>query len=198
MKRAAILTLVGLSIPAHSLLAQSHRDPVPSLFEPTLELARIQALADPAAVDSNAPQPITFGGWVRPVKWISLGTAAGLAVLGFVLKEQADDRFERLQFLCAQDPDDCRDRNPDGSYRNPELESLFQEVLGRDDQARLSLIAANVSFAASVALFIIDFQRDDGPDDIPYEPPPNRPTENGRGLELSLYPGTLTLKYFID
>lgn len=199
MRRTTLLLALALSTPASTLFAQSGQDPLASLFASARHAAKLRAHTQPAMPDSLGPQPIHFGSWVRPAKWVSLGTAAGLAALGFVLKEQADDRFERLRSLCNQDPVNCRDRDSDGSYSDPQLESLFQEVLDRDAQARLSLIASNVSFAASVAFFIIDFQRDDGPGNIPYDPPsPDDGDPEDRGLELSLGPNALTLRYFIN
>lgn len=159
-----------------------------------------QSLQDEKA--SNGPETSTTAGflplprlgpWIGYAKWGSLGTAAGLATLGFLLKENANSKFDRLVRRCEVNPQLCRERNPDGSYAHPELEDLFQDVRRRDRQAQLSLIAGQVSFGLSLALFIFDWQQGGEPGNIPYEP---EPEEDSR-LELRALPGELSLRYYI-
>jgi len=126
------------------------------------------------------------------VKWFTLGTSVALGAIGFRLHSQADDAFAELEQSCNADPDNCRDRNPDGSYRDQRLESLYGKVLDKDDQARLSLLGAHISFGASVVLFIVDFQKNSRPSDIPYDPEAER-----SALRLSVAAGEVTLRYYL-
>lgn len=138
------------------------------------------------------PLPLPdYGPWVGVTKWLTLGTAAGLGALGFSLHADANDTFAELERACEADADNCRSRAPDGSYSDPRLESLYQNVLDKDAQARLSLIGAQLSFGVSVLLFIVDFQKDEGPGDIPYDPD----DEQSR-FQLSAVPGEVTLRYY--
>ena len=93
--------------------------------------------------------------------------------------------------LCEADPANCRALNPDGSYEDPLLESLYQNVVDRDRQARFSLIAAEVNFGVSVLLFIVDFQKSAGPRDIPYDPDNKK-----AALRLTAKSGELALRYY--
>lgn len=133
-----------------------------------------------------------YGGWVGVVKWLTLGTSVGLGAVGFTLHNQGDDAFAELERGCNADPDNCRDLNPDGSYRDQRLESLYQRVLDKDDQARLSLLGAHISFGVSVVLFIVDFQKGSRPSDIPYDPEAER-----SALRLSVAAGEVALRYYL-
>jgi len=155
-------------------------------FPPPIDLE----LADAAAGFPPLPK---YGGWVSVVKWLTLGTSVALGALGFRYHNQADDAFAELEQACKDDPDNCRARNPDGSYRDPRFESLYQNVLDKDDQARLSLLGAHISFGASVVLFIADFQKGNRPSDIPYEPEARQ-----SALRLSVAPGELVVRCYIN
>ncbi len=146
-----------------------------------------------AAESATLPSLPRLGGWVGVAKWLSLGAAAGFGALGFSLHDDANDSFQELTRRCESDPDNCRRRTAGGAYADPTLEALFQDVLDTDRQARASLIAGQVSFAASVAFFIIDFSRGGEPGDIPFDPE----SEPSR-LQLSVLPGELALKYYIE
>lgn len=145
-----------------------------------------------AASATSLPLP-KYGGWVGVTKWVSLAAATGFGALGFALHNRADDSFDELETFCTADPDNCRRINPDGSYADSRLESLFQDAVDRDNQARLSLVAAEVSFGLSVLLFIVDFQKHRTPENIPYEPE----EQEGR-LRLSIRPGELAFKYYFE
>ena len=145
-----------------------------------------------AASAALLPQ-LKYGGWVGVTKWVSLAAATGFGTLGFALHNSADESFDKLETLCTQDPETCRRLNPDGSYADSRLESLFQDAVDRDDQARLSLVAAEVSFGLSVLLFIVDFQKHRTPENVPYEP-----EEEESRLRLSVRPGELSFKYYLE
>ncbi len=191
-KRLSVLLIFTLA--PTSALAQSLRDSAPELFSTPLQLVELETLAAAGTEASLAPSSSVFssGRWTTPAKWVTLGFSVGLGLYGFVLHEQADDAFDQLVLVCQSDPVNCRDTHPDGSYRDPELEDLFQQAATKDDQAQASLIAANLFFAASAALFIIDFQGKDAPGDIPYHP------EGEKQLQLSVTPGQIVLRFFVD
>jgi hypothetical protein len=133
-----------------------------------------------------------YGGWVGVVKWVTLGTSVALGAIGFSLHNQADDLFAELTQRCDADPDNCRSRDPDRSYRDELLESLYQKVLEKDDRARISLMGAHISFGVSVLLFIVDFQKGTQPSDIPYDPE----AEKSR-LRLTVVPGEVAVRYYL-
>lgn len=193
----SILALLPLLLVAGPLsaVAQSMRGQAPALYSTTQEIIALQTAAESyGSPDSASTAAISFGSWVTPTKWVTLGSSVALAVLGFTWSEQADDAFQELIQLCNLDPDNCRDRNPDGSYTDPVLEELFATATSKDDQAQAALIASTALFAGSVALFIIDFQGGRSPGDIPYHPE----EEEERALRLSVTPGEISLRLFID
>ncbi|NIU52214.1 MAG: hypothetical protein GWN08_18330 [Gemmatimonadetes bacterium] len=151
---------------------------------------------DDRAEDAKAaalPLP-SYGGWVTITKWATLAASVGLGAWGFKLNDDADDIISNLERICQEQPTNCRSRNPDGSYTDPTLESMFQRALDKDDRARTALVASQLFFGASVVLFIVDFQRDEGPDNIPYEP--DEEDEQASALRLSAVPGTISLRYY--
>lgn len=177
-------------ISAPGAAAQEGRPSFASLLSSTPSLT-----PNPAASAISPPTAagLTSGGWVTPAKWVGLGTSAGFGILGFALHERAENDFQRLEKKCLADAANCRDLKPDGSYSDPQLEELYQSVLDKDNAARASLIAAQVGFAITAALFIIDFQRGGGPADIPYDP--EEPTNQFR---LTVVPGGITLRYYFQ
>ena len=199
MKRlTAALVFLALCAPA-AANAQAASDALISPLELPLFPSHEPFLDLPPPIDlkftdgaAGFPPLPKYGSWVSIVKWLTLGTSVALGVVGFSVHNQADDAFAQLEQACNADPDNCRDVNPDGSYRDPRLESLYQRVLDKDDQARLSLLGAHISFGASVVLFIADFQKGSRPSDIPYEPAARR-----SALRLSVTPGELALRYYI-
>jgi hypothetical protein len=149
--------------------------------------------ASNAAAAAGLPLP-KYGGWVRITKWATLGVSIGMGAYGFKLNSDADDVFNALEVLCGESPDNCRSRNPDGSYSDPLLESIYQEALNKDNQARTLLIVSQLLFGTSVVLFIVDFQKGKGPDNVPYEP---EQEEQARSLSITALPGTIAVRYYI-
>jgi hypothetical protein len=190
----AALSLVSVSRGTAQELGErpeAHRTPTLGLLAtPTTLLANeTEATTTSAAF---LPQ-LKYGGWVSVTKWVSLAAATGFGTLGFALHDRADESFDELETLCTRDPDNCRRLNPDGSYADSRLESLFQDAVDRDNQARLSLVAAEVSFGLSVLLFIVDFQKHRSPANVPYKPE----KEESR-LRFSVRPGELAFKYYLE
>lgn len=163
----------------------------PSPFYSALTTSNVAAL-DPSAAAAPLPLP-KYGGWVSVTKWVTLAASIGLGAAGAVWHRDANDIFDQLDALCKAEPDNCRDRNPDGSYRDPVLEDLYRRVLDKDSQARTAFVGAQVTFGASVLLFILDFQQDDGPGNIPYDP-----DEPKSALRFTAKPGELAIRYYLN
>jgi len=161
-----------------------------SVYFAALETGRFEVLDSSAA----APLPLPkYGGWVGITKWVTLATAVGLGAAGALLHRDANEIFTQLDELCRADADNCRERNPDGSYADPVLEEMYQAVLKKDGQARAAFVGAQVSFGASVLLFIVDFQKDDGPGNVPYDPDSEK-----NSLRLTAKPGELAIRYYFN
>jgi hypothetical protein len=186
--------LVGLSIVAPATTSAQAPEPAVPRLEPTAS-AFFPAYAGSADESADAAPTLPlpgYGGWVSVTKWATLGASVGFGAWGFKLNSDADDIFARLEARCREQPENCRSRNPDGSYTDPNLESKFQRALDKDDQARTALIASQLFFGASVVLFIVDFQRDEGPDNEPYEPD----DEGQSSLQLTAIPGEIVVRYY--
>jgi hypothetical protein len=125
------------------------------------------ARTPPASEQQLQPSP-----WraLRIGKWATLTGAAGAAAWGFVTNGRAEDRFRGLELACESQPAICRDRLPDGSYRDAALEQMYQDVLRLDRRARIGLIAGQVGIATSVLLFLLDLDNERRPADIPFAP----------------------------
>jgi hypothetical protein len=124
------------------------------------------------ALDQDAAQAAEDDRWsfAGTAKWATLAVSAGAAAYGFSLNSQADEIFARVEESCLENPDRCEGRNPDGSFTDEELESLYQDTLDKDRQARAALLVGQVALAASVVFFIIDLT-DRSPPNVPYDPP---------------------------
>jgi hypothetical protein len=197
---------IGISLIALFLLIGNQPAAAQSFFAPDTApepAARLHPRYDPILAQnySSLPSPDSaasalpipkYGGWVTVTKWATLATAAGFGVLGFKLHNDADAAFEELQLACQQDPDACENFNPDGSYQDPELEALYQNVVKKDKQARITLIASQVSFGVSVVLFIVDFQRKTDPTDIPYDPDSEK-----SALRVTVESDEIAVRYYL-
>ena len=196
LNRIALLLLSALAI-AQPVVAQPTIPAAPALrpHPSSIYFAALEPndVAD-AGSSAAAPLPLPkYGGWVTVTKWVTLATSIGLGTAGALLHRDANDIFTHLDVLCRADPDNCRDRNPDGSYADAVLEDMYQTVLKKDQQARAAFVGAQISFGASVLLFIVDFQKDDGPGNIPYDPD----SEKG-ALRFTAKPGEFALRYYFN
>lgn len=196
MKLCAAVTLLILpTLPlgtahAQGLAAVSHtHSDMPVAYFPV----DAHDAASDVATAAGLPLP-KYGGWVGITKWATLGVSIGLGAYGFKLNSDANDIFDGLEVLCRENPDNCRSRNPDSSYSDPLLESIYQAALSKDNQARSLLIASQIFFGATVVLFIVDFQKGEGPDNIPYEP---EDEERASSLRITAVPGMIAVQYYI-
>jgi hypothetical protein len=137
------------------------------------EPALAQTAAQSGPQSAGQPSP-----WrpLRIAKWTTLLGSAGAAAYGFVTNGRADDHYRELEMACTAAAALCRDRLPDGAFRDVDLEAAYQEVLDLDRRSRRALLAGQIGIAASVALFLLDLSNERPPDDIPYAP---------RGLEVA-------------
>jgi len=143
------------------------------------------ALLGPASLHAQEPlrqpEPSSFRP-VRIAKWALLAGGAGAALYGLQQNQRADDAYERLEALCLEDADRCRQRTQDGAYADPALEQQYQVVRDYDGRARTSLLAGQLGVAGSAVLFIIDLRNARPPRNIPFEP---------SRIEVGVVPGGL-------
>ena len=159
------------------------------LFCAAASPAAAQHRSPPLAPDSHAAQllPRQQSTGIRPLaigKWAFLASGIGAATYGFVEGAKADDLYEDLEERCIADAALCRSRTPDGGYTDPELETLYQDVLSRDTRTRTALIAGQLSLASSLVLFLLDMGSGPQREGIPYEPPRLRVTPEGLEVRL--------------
>jgi len=165
--------------------------PLSPHYQPALDPALAESFTPTDATAAALPLP-KYGGWVGVAKWSTLVASIGFGTIGVLVSREADESFARLVILCEEDADRCRSLDPDGSYADRLLENLYQDVVTKDKQARAAFIAAEVSFVASVLLFVVDFQRGGEPENEPYDPDGARRS----ALRFSAEPGELGLRYY--
>ena len=124
---------------------------------------------------------------LRVAKWASLLASGGAAVYGFTENRAADREYEEIEQLCQDQPDACATVPGSTTYLDPALEARYQDVLQRDDRARLALLMGQIGLAASVLMFILDLPEGTTTDDIPYDPRPVRLHLGRRHVELGLH-----------
>lgn len=100
-------------------------------------------------------------------KWL---TAA--AAVSFTMLARNQHRFSRrdwdaLLAICHTAQDACV-TGPDGKYTRPDAEGLYERSRHYDLMANQALVAAQLSLVATTALFIIDLNPGNGPENIPY------------------------------
>ena len=111
---------------------------------------------------------------LRIAKWSMLLIASGAAAYGFSQNRIADREYEELERECEADPPSCLQVPGSDTYADPALEQRYQDILERDDRARLALLGGQLGILASVVMFIIDLPDRETPEDIPYDPKPIR------------------------
>jgi len=160
-------------------------------YQPALDPVLANSSAPTGAAAAALPLP-KYGGWVGVAKWSSLAAAIGFGTVGVLLSREADKSFARLVVLCEDNAETCRSLDPDGSYGDRLLEELYQDVVTKDKQARAAFIVAQVSFVASVLLFVVDFQRGGEPENEPYDPDGGQRS----ALHFSAVPGEVVVRYY--
>ena len=137
-------------------------------------------VAAPAAAAAQDSPPL-----VRYGKWLLAAGAVGFNLLAAESHQNADDAFNTLEDLCFEDFDRC-DLGPDGTYLNPQIESLYQTSLHYDRETRTWLIVGETALVASATMFVWELTRHtDKPDNIPFEPEV-RSLKRGTGIGLRI------------
>jgi len=141
--------------------------------------------AQPTFEAGDSVQQRAHHAWrpLRIAKWSTLGAATAAVVYGFTQNRQADREYAGIEELCIQSPEQCA-RNADNSYADAALEQRYQNVVTRDQHARLGLLLGQAGLVASVALFLLDLHNSAAPEDIPYEPKPFTVGAARHGVEL--------------
>jgi hypothetical protein len=163
--RACATAALATAVATHAALAQMQ-----ATAQTSAQTSAHAALAASATLEFDDARRIAG---VRPVavaKWTAVAGAAAAAAYGFIRNDEADDLFHALERACQASPAVCVRREPNGSYSDPTLEALYQDVLAHDRASRYALLASQVGIAAGVVLFLLDLRSDERPPDIPYEP----------------------------
>jgi hypothetical protein len=182
-----LLAVLAAGIPAALAAQEGEARSAAPLQAPSL--FPVFAGAEALFSDESAPESATDGERrssrrLGIAKWSTLIVSAGVGGYGFVTNDRAERAYVDLEQRCFASPEEiCRERNPDGSFVDAELEREFQEVLRMDRRARAALVAAQVGVVATVVLFIMDMGGNGLPDTIPFTPPRLNVTPHGVGLE---------------
>jgi hypothetical protein len=107
---------------------------------------------------------------LRIAKWTTLLASSAVAAYGFSQNRVADNDYEELERECEANPPACARGPGNDAYLDPALEQRYQQILERDDRARIALLGGQLGILASVVMFIIDLPDRATPEDIPYEP----------------------------
>lgn len=135
--------------------------------------ATAQQVAQRFEQETPAPRaalPFADRSTMWKAKWATLAASAAVGAYGFLVNDDAEDRYTRLEELCAADTDRCRERLASGAFVDAELEAMYQDIVKRDRRARVALLASQIGLASSVLLFILDLREAATPPNIPYEP----------------------------
>jgi hypothetical protein len=100
-------------------------------------------------------------------KWLTAAAAIGATVMASNQHTLSRKDWDALLDICRTAPDACV-TGPDGRYVRSDAEALYQRSRNYDLMANRWLMAAQVSLVTTTALFIIDLNPGDGPDNIPY------------------------------
>jgi len=107
---------------------------------------------------------------IRYGKWAGLAASIGLGLKARDRNMLAESAYDQLNDRCFDTPESCI-TGPNGRYLDRTSETLYGRTVAYDKQASQFLIAAEVTFVASVALFVYDLtDRQDRPPNIPFAP----------------------------
>jgi hypothetical protein len=107
---------------------------------------------------------------VRYGKWVLAAGAVGMNLLAARAHDRADNAFDALEDYCNADQFRCL-VNVEGRYADSFSESLYQESLHQDRQARRWLFGGETALVGAAALFVWELtRRTHKPDNIPFEP----------------------------
>jgi hypothetical protein len=142
----------------------------------------LSAAVSPESADLSPPSALRP---LRVAKWSTLAASIAAASYGFVQQRSADSRYTELERRCQEDLQRCGERLPSGAFADASMESMYQEVVRRDRNARLSLVSSQFAVVGTVVFFLLDLRGDDAPPNQPYEPLRMGMRADG-GIELGL------------
>ena len=100
-------------------------------------------------------------------KWLTAAAAIGATAMAQNQHTLSKKDWDALLEICRTAADACV-TGPDGRYLRGDAEALYQRSRNYDLTANRWLMAAQLSLVTTTALFIIDLNPGDGPDNIPY------------------------------
>jgi hypothetical protein len=110
------------------------------------------------------------GPLVRYGKWVLAAGAVGMNFLAARAHDRADEAFDALGQYCDDEEIRCL-VNVEGRYADSFSESLYQQSLHQDRQARRWLFGGEAALVGAAALFVWELtRRTHKPDNIPFEP----------------------------
>jgi hypothetical protein len=127
-----------------------------------------------------------LGTVVHTGKWLTAAAAIGFTVMASNQHGSSRREWDALMEICRSASDACL-VGPDGRYLRADAEALYQSSRHYDLLANRWLVGAQLSLVTTTALFIIDLNAGNGPQNIPY-PSQIRvgSVGGGAGLEMRL------------
>jgi len=117
-------------------------------------------------------------------KWLTAAMAVGATAMAQNQHQRSRKDWDALLEICRTAADACL-TGPDGKYLRADAEALYQRSRNYDLTANRYLVAAQLSLVTTTALFIIDLNPGDGPENIPYPAQLRLGTVgSGAGLEM--------------
>ena len=138
-----------------------------------------QAICDRSSVLCSDTRPLTTAAYqenqrkslLDPIvhygKWLTAAAAIGFTAMASSQHTLSRKDWDALLRICRTAADACV-IGPDGRYLRADAEALYQRSRSYDLMANRWLVAAQLSLVTTTALFIIDLNPGDGPDNIPY------------------------------
>jgi hypothetical protein len=100
-------------------------------------------------------------------KWLTAAAAIGFTVMASNQHGHSRRDWKALLEICRSASDACL-LGPDGRYLRADAEALYERSRRYDALANRWLVAAQLSLVTTTALFIIDLDAGNGPENIPY------------------------------
>jgi hypothetical protein len=121
---------------------------------------------------------------VHTGKWLTAAAAIGFTAMASNQHGSSRREWDALMEICRSASDACF-VGPDGRYLRADAEALYQSSRHYDLLANRWLVGAQLSLVTTTALFIIDLNAGNGPENIPY-PSQIRVGSVGGGAGLEL------------
>ena len=104
---------------------------------------------------------------VHTGKWLTAAAAIGFTVMASNQHRYSRREWDALLELCRSAADACL-VGPDGRYLRADAEALYERSRHYDLLANRWLVGAQLTLVTTTALFIIDLNAGNGPENIPY------------------------------